>query len=107
MKTDWPAVNFLVLFCIKYEIYLINFDSTHHSGFSNIWPRVIVRSIKPIQKDEEVCITYIDLLEPKVLSAGTCWLETIEVSNLTLLYCLLVSIYFPKRERILVLVLVS
>ncbi|XP_042471094.1 protein SET DOMAIN GROUP 41-like isoform X1 [Zingiber officinale] len=35
-------------------------------GFSNIGPRVIVRSIKPIQKDEEVCITYIDLLEPKV-----------------------------------------
>ncbi|KAG6468688.1 hypothetical protein ZIOFF_073381 [Zingiber officinale] len=35
-----------------------NFSATLHT-----------MSIKPIQKDEDVCITYIDLLEPKVLSA--------------------------------------
>ncbi|KAJ3700418.1 hypothetical protein LUZ61_004123 [Rhynchospora tenuis] len=28
-------------------------------------PRVVVRSIKPINKGEEVCITYTDLLQPK------------------------------------------
>ncbi|RRT60141.1 hypothetical protein B296_00045186, partial [Ensete ventricosum] len=35
-------------------------------GFSKFGPRVTVRSIKPIMKGEEVCITYVDLLQPKV-----------------------------------------
>ncbi|KAG6532470.1 hypothetical protein ZIOFF_006316 [Zingiber officinale] len=39
-------------------VTMSNFSATLHT-----------MSIKPIQKDEEVCITYIDLLEPKVLSA--------------------------------------
>ncbi|CAL9120130.1 unnamed protein product [Musa textilis] len=34
-------------------------------GFSKFGPRVTVRSIKPIMKGEEVCVTYIDLLQPK------------------------------------------
>ncbi|KAG6513574.1 hypothetical protein ZIOFF_023906 [Zingiber officinale] len=53
----------------------------NHLGFSYIGPRVIVWSIKPIQKDEEVCITYINLLEPKriYIGAGTCELEMIKV----------------------------
>ncbi|KAG6470736.1 hypothetical protein ZIOFF_071813 [Zingiber officinale] len=36
---------------------------------SNFSATLHTMSIKPIQKDEDVCITYIDLLEPKVLSA--------------------------------------
>ncbi|KAJ3675153.1 hypothetical protein LUZ60_004195 [Juncus effusus] len=32
---------------------------------TNFGPRVIIRSIKPIKKGEQVCITYTDLLQPK------------------------------------------
>ncbi|XP_058087115.1 protein SET DOMAIN GROUP 41 isoform X2 [Magnolia sinica] len=34
-------------------------------GLCKNGPRIIVRSIKPIKKGEEVCVTYIDLLQPK------------------------------------------
>ncbi|WOL11183.1 protein SET DOMAIN GROUP 41 isoform X2 [Canna indica] len=42
-------------------------------GFSKFGPRVIVRSIKPIKKDEKICITYIDLLQPKIKRQSDLW----------------------------------
>ncbi|KAJ8476975.1 hypothetical protein OPV22_020702 [Ensete ventricosum] len=42
-------------------------------GFSKFGPRVTVRSIKPIMKGEEVCITYVDLLQPKVKRQDDLW----------------------------------
>ncbi|XP_018682457.2 protein SET DOMAIN GROUP 41 isoform X1 [Musa acuminata AAA Group] len=42
-------------------------------GFSKFGPRVTVRSIKPIMKGEEVCVTYVDLLQPKVERQDDLW----------------------------------
>ncbi|XP_039139389.1 protein SET DOMAIN GROUP 41 [Dioscorea cayenensis subsp. rotundata] len=43
------------------------------NGLCGDGPQVIVRSIKPIKKDEEVCITYVDLLQPKVARHADLW----------------------------------
>lgn len=42
-------------------------------GSEGCGPRIIVRSIKRIKKDEEVTITYTDLLQPKVCRSLFSW----------------------------------
>ncbi|XP_078434739.1 SET domain-containing protein isoform X2 [Wolffia australiana] len=42
-------------------------------GSCRFGPRVIVRSIRPIKKGEQVCITYTDLLQPKALRQSDLW----------------------------------
>lgn len=48
----------VALFCLTLKWY---------TGADNYGPRIIVRTIKQIQKGEEVTITYTDLLQPTVL----------------------------------------
>ncbi|KAK1263773.1 Protein SET DOMAIN GROUP 41 [Acorus gramineus] len=41
-----------------------------YDGFCRYGPRIVVRSIKPIRKGEEVCVGYLDLLQPKQQTWG-------------------------------------
>ncbi|KAF5197375.1 Set domain group [Thalictrum thalictroides] len=38
-------------------------------------PRIVVRSIKPMKKGEEVCVAYTDLLQPKAMRHTELWLR--------------------------------
>ncbi|KAG0485217.1 hypothetical protein HPP92_009296 [Vanilla planifolia] len=48
-------------------------DSSIVPGLCWFGPRIIIRSIKPLNKSEEVCITYMDLLQPKVMRHLDLW----------------------------------
>ncbi|XP_020111412.1 protein SET DOMAIN GROUP 41 isoform X2 [Ananas comosus] len=41
--------------------------------FCKYGPRIVVRSIKPINKGEEVCVTYTDLLQPMAIRRVDLW----------------------------------
>ncbi|XP_009605470.1 protein SET DOMAIN GROUP 41 [Nicotiana tomentosiformis] len=43
------------------------------NGSESCGPRIVLRSIKAIQKSEEVLITYTDLLQPKVMRQSELW----------------------------------
>lgn len=48
-------------------------DNGLADGLNWFGPRIIIRSIKPLSKDDEVCITYTDILHPKALRHFDLW----------------------------------
>ncbi|KAL0917625.1 hypothetical protein M5K25_012700 [Dendrobium thyrsiflorum] len=48
-------------------------ESSLASGLCWFGPRIIIRNIKPLKKDDEVCIAYTDLLQPKASRHFDLW----------------------------------
>ncbi|OVA00251.1 SET domain [Macleaya cordata] len=48
-------------------------ESKLNNGICGYGPKIIVRTIKPIKKGEEVCIAYTDLLQPKGTRHSELW----------------------------------
>ncbi|XP_042509687.1 protein SET DOMAIN GROUP 41 isoform X2 [Macadamia integrifolia] len=50
-------------------------ESKFSQGWCGYGPRIVVRSIKPIKKGEEVFVTYTDLLQPKAVRHLELWMK--------------------------------
>jgi len=69
LKSRFCGFGYWVHYCGCFSRF--NF-SLLNSGYGNYGRRVVIRSIKAIQRGEEATITYIDLLQPTVNSICSC-----------------------------------